>query len=213
MSPAFVELEQIRLVVDDAVRETHLAGISRALRKARKPGLRRVRLLAVTAALVLLLPVVALAARNTVPGDVLYPVKLMLEPVVGLFDGDVAIDHRVEEVEELVDRQANVGEIRDQLERARRVVTPDYPDYEERLDRVADRLSEREGLATDDPGSADGVDDTEQEPRDVTGNETDGTTQPGDSAGDEQVDQDRITTTTLRGTDRTTIATDTRRTP
>lgn len=149
MSREFPELEQIRLVVDDSVRERHLGVIAAEVRARRVPRFKRFRLLAVATALLLLLPVIALAADDSVPGDALYPVKRLFEPIVSLFDRDVEVDRRVEEVEILHEREVEADLIWQQIERARIVVTDPASDHAERLERVADELEGADGDARD----------------------------------------------------------------
>ena len=142
MSRQFRELERIRVSVAEEVRERHLTAISDELRSARTPRMRRFRLLAVAVAMVLVLPVLALAAEDAVPGDALYPIKRMFEPVVSLVDRDVAVDHRVREAEILLERDAEPRVIRDHVEQARVVVTDEHPEHVARLDVVADQVRE-----------------------------------------------------------------------
>ncbi len=151
MSKRFPELDRIRVTVDDAVRERHLAVIGDAVRSALAPRRRRYRLLVVAAALVLAVPVMALASENSVPGDLLYPIKRMLEPLVSVVDPTVEIDHRVREAEVLLERDAEPSLIRDQVERARVVLTDEHPEHTARLDVVIGRLEKH----TDPEGDGD----------------------------------------------------------
>lgn len=81
MSQQFPELERVRVEMPDEVRDRHLASISRALH-GKRTGRTRFRLLAIAAVLVLLLPVIALAAERTGPGDLLYPIRELVERVL-----------------------------------------------------------------------------------------------------------------------------------
>ena len=149
MSRQFRELERIRLSVGEEVRERHLTAIADELRSARTPRMRRFRLLAVAVALVLALPVLAIAAEDAVPGDALYPIKRMFEPVVSLVDRDVAVDHRVREAEILLERDAEPRIIRDHVDWARVVVTDEHPEHVARLDVVVDHLREHPDRAAE----------------------------------------------------------------
>ncbi len=74
MSREFPQLDVLRVEVRPEVRERHLAAIATAVADA-KPRRPRYRLLAVAIAVVFLLPVIALAADNAQPGDLLYPIR------------------------------------------------------------------------------------------------------------------------------------------
>lgn len=81
MSVSFPELDAVRVQVGAPTQERHLSVIESALRATARPGRRRFRLMAVAVAILLLLPVIALAAERTGPGDFLYPVRQILESV------------------------------------------------------------------------------------------------------------------------------------
>jgi len=201
MSREFPELDQARLVVDEAVKERHLAVIAAEVRAGRAPRFKRYRLLAIVTALLLLLPVIALAADDAVPGDALYPVKRMLEPVVGLFDRDVEADHRGEEGESLYEREADLDVIWQQIDRAQEVVTDRDSDHGERLRRVADELeaSDGDGSAHESEGNGSG----EETGQRTTDGATDSTVEH-----DEGTRHSEETTTTTQEADRTTRPTD-----
>lgn len=130
----------MRVTVGEDVRHRHLTAIGDAVRSAKAPRHRRFRPLVVAAALVLAVPVLALASENSVPGDLLYPIKRMLEPLVSIVDPTVEIDHRVREAEVLLERDAEPSLILDQVERARVVLTDEHPEHTARLDVVIGRL-------------------------------------------------------------------------
>lgn len=201
MSREFPELDQVRLVVDEAVKERHLVVIAGEVRAGRTPRLKRFRLLAVATTLLLLVPVIAFAADDAVPGDALYPVKRLFEPVVGLFDHDVEADHRVEEVEILHEREVEVDLIWQQIDRARHAVADPDSDHAERLRIVVDELE----------GSGDGDlsarDSDRGETREETGRST--MDEPSDSTAgrDEEVRRSQETTTTQES-DPTTASSD-----
>jgi len=203
MSDQFPELDQARVVVDEVTRESHLVAVSAALR-ARGQGSRgRGRVLVVALVLVLLVPVIALAAENTVPGDFLYPIKRAVEPVVQVFDSDAPAQRRVREVEMLFERDAPDAVIVPHVDEARDVISDSQPALIDRIDRVVHdldtRRSDRLGVA-DDPPNEPGDErpanenplvpadqpDREHETRttSTTVEETTDTTRQGDSRGD-----------------------------
>ncbi len=167
MSRAFPELDVLDVVVEPETRERHLATISAALQRPRRhPGRRR--LLAIALAVILLFPVVALAAESALPGDILYPFKrTVVEPVVSVFDEDAAAVNRVEEVEELLANEAAQDVIRDHVVVARDAAV-DSPELMERIDRILDEVDRRaveRPKETDEAGRPDGSD--ESLPRDL----------------------------------------------
>lgn len=200
----FPELDRVRVTVNAEVRERHLAAISNAIEVERRPRFRRFRLLAVAAVLVVTLPVLAFAAEESVPGDLLYPVKLMFEPVVGLVSEDVEVDHRVRELEILDSRRADPELITSQIEEARELVDEsDYPEHTARIDRIEESLRER----------------SDQPTRDFEGFEPDQTrnvptTEPDESAGREEreVAGPSSTSTTSPARDEEKASTDSTRT-
>ena len=143
MSVLFPELDTARMTVDHSTRERHMSAITVALREHRKPRVRRLRLLALAAALILLLPVLALAAENSVPGDFLYPIKRVVEPIVGVVDEDVEAQHRVAEVERMVDQGASADAVVDHAEEARLAVADRDPDLVRRIDEATEELTRR----------------------------------------------------------------------
>jgi hypothetical protein len=186
----FPELQALKIEVHPDTRRRHLDTISRAIRSNRAPRVRRLRLLAVAAALVLLLPVVALAAKDAVPGDFLYPIKRLTEPIVAAFDQDVAAQNRVAELESLLDANADVDMIREHADTARRTVGDD-PILTDRIDRVVEDLVEPG--RNRDPDAAERVVPTTavtDDPTSDTRVETDSTI------------QQRLTTTTVEETKR-----------
>lgn len=81
MSAVFPELDAVRVEVSAATRERHLSAIETALASTRPRRGRRFRLMAIATAILMLLPVIALAAERTGPGDLLYPVRQVFERV------------------------------------------------------------------------------------------------------------------------------------
>lgn len=135
MSQQFPQLDQIRVAVDEGTRKRHLSVIVAGLQRSPRRR-RRTRLMAVAVAVILLLPVLAAASGNSLPGDVLYPLKRALEPIVSVFDGAAEAENRVREVEALLERDAPRELVREHLVRARKVVTEDQPHLSGRLDEA-----------------------------------------------------------------------------
>ncbi len=131
----------------------------------------RYRLAPVAAALTLFAPAAAVAAESSIPGDVLYPIKQVTEHVRTWFDADIAVDHRLEELETVLRRDATDGAIADRLDAATRAVT-DLPadhhragEYRLRLDAARDRIAVRGGVSNDADGIEPGptIDDAPQD--------------------------------------------------
>lgn len=214
MSRGLPELDRVRVVVSDDVRDRHLAAISDAIRTSRTASrLRRFRLLAVAVAVVLALPVMALASENALPGDLLYPIKRMLEPLVSVVDRDVEADHRVREAEALLERDAEPRLIRDHVDRARIVITDEHPEHVARLDAVADEL-ERRHLIDESDGQPPASEPSDEELGDrQRRDDSTEPLQPDAGSKDEPVEtlDPAPGTTTTTTHDRTTTATDSRR--
>jgi hypothetical protein len=84
----------------------------------------------------------------------LYPVKLVTEPIVQLFDSDVVVEHRVEEVAVLIDRQSEAELIEERIAVARDALAEtDAPPYQEQLEQIVGRWvtdrAENEPAVTD----------------------------------------------------------------
>ena len=73
----FPELDVIEITVDPQTRQRHLNAISESLRNV-KPGRGRYRLMAFAVAAVFMIPVLALAAEKSQPGDFLYPLRQVI---------------------------------------------------------------------------------------------------------------------------------------
>ena len=156
MSNEFPELDQAKVKVDESTKDHHMLAITRAIAAEAAPRHSRLRLIAVATATVLLIPVMALAAERAVPGDFFYPVKQMFEPVVAVFNSDVAATHRVEEVELLYERDAPSDVISDHVDVARDAVTDHDPDryLTDRIERVVSDLAARD-RSVDEPATED----------------------------------------------------------
>ncbi len=137
MSDPIALLREVRLAVTPEIRERHLTAVASEIDKRHRPwGFRR-RLLVIALATVLALPVMALAAEDSVPGDFLYPLKRVVEPVVSVFDRDAASTHRVDEVEKLISRGAPELVVSAHVQVARDAVE-DWPELQGRLSSVVD---------------------------------------------------------------------------
>ncbi len=157
MSKRFPGIEQARLTLDESTRRRHLDAINTEILRVTEPKSRKLRFLAVGIALVLLLPVIALASEGSVPGDFLYPVKRVVEPIATVFDADVVGERRVEEVETLLDRAVPTDVIHHYVDEARRAVTDHRSELSDRIDAVVAELDRRENLV--DEGTGDPVEE------------------------------------------------------
>ena len=83
MSEKFPELYGVRLEMRAEARARHIRAIQDELRAA-QPVRRRWRLMVVAVAIVLTLPVLALASQRAEPGDILYPVREVVDWVTDL---------------------------------------------------------------------------------------------------------------------------------
>ena len=135
------QLAAFRIDVDDATRALDLEAIRIELRRSPGPGAARRRwTLGIVVAMILAGPTAAIAADDAVPGDLLYPVKRAVEPIVQLFDRDVVAEHRVEELEGLIDREADEAEIEQRIVIARDAAADaDAPLLDQEIDRIVDR--------------------------------------------------------------------------
>lgn len=117
-------LGELSIEVSQETAEMHLSAIAAELRSPSPIPPRRFRrqrlpIVAVAAALLVALTAAgAVAAESAVSGDRLYPVKQATEWVRSWVDPTVPADHRIDELEELIDRRAAHEAIADQLQRA-----------------------------------------------------------------------------------------------
>jgi hypothetical protein len=134
-------LEVFQIEVAPEVRQRHQREISAKVASA--PRRRRGFGLVLVGAM-LLVPLAAVAAEDSLPGELLYPVKRILEPVRSLFDEAVFADHRVDELEILVARRTPRAEMaRTVREAEEAVASQERPDLRQRLEELVDRI-ERE---------------------------------------------------------------------
>ena len=141
------QMSALRIEIDGDTREAQLEKIEGALREVGHRRRRRWPLAAVVAALIAG-PVTAIASDSAVPGDVLYPVKLIVEPALRLFDTDAVAHNRVDEVRVLIDRVSDEEVIVVSIDAAREeLAKTDAPDASRELDRlVADWVTDRATL-------------------------------------------------------------------
>ncbi len=151
----------LRIEIGEATAARHHAAIAAELRTPSaippRRRRRRGRLIAIaTAAIIALSAAGALAAESTVPGDLLYPVKQLTEWVRAWVDPTVAVDHRIDELELLIERRATREQIDEQLARTEVAVRDTEADQEvvDRFFTVKDRIDDLT------------VDDRTDEPRD-----------------------------------------------
>ncbi|GEM_PF-3039290 len=146
-----------RVEMDPDTAARHLSVVSARLgtAQASRPGGGRFRrrVAALAAALAVTLPGgLALAAEGTVPGDVLYPVKLATERVRSIFDAAVTAEHRLEEVETMLERDVPLDRVVGHLDVARDAVDDmaEGEELQDRLERLTKRVRDR--MMADRPG-------------------------------------------------------------
>jgi hypothetical protein len=176
-------LAGIHIEIDADTATMHLAAIEAELlspspippRRYRRP---RLPVVVVAALLLVALSAVgALAAETAVPGDRLFPVKQATEWVRSWVDPGLPAEHRVDELEALIERRAAHEAIADQLQRAEAAVRDAIDDAAvdqpvvDRLDQAWDQVPpaviEPERDVTDEPPPADdapAVDEPDETP-------------------------------------------------
>lgn len=136
------QLTRLRIDTDDQRRTRDLEAIRTDLRRVPPPApstVPRRWTLGVVVAMILAGPAAAVAGDDAVPGDLLYPIKRAVEPIVQLFDRDIVVEHRVEEVAVLVDRGVEDRIIEERIDVARDALTERaVPGLQEELDRIVD---------------------------------------------------------------------------
>lgn len=196
--------------VDAETKERHLAEMGAAIRTAPPTpiptgfGMRR-RIAAAVAAVFVVAPAgMAIAAEDTVPGDLLYPVKEITERVRSFVDDDIEATHRVEEVERLVFLRAPGHAVTRAVERAESatVQLPDSGELRLRLELARERLQQQddESRFVSEDGSGDGRQESGSGPGKEDSGSGSGTTAPSGSGGpSEQNQQGSDTTGTTLG--------------
>ena len=149
----------------------------------------RLRVPALAAALLIVLPVgTAFASEDAVPGDLLYPIKRLVEPIRSVVDSDVVPQHRVDELARLLDIPDEAHRLTDAVTDARDAVS-DLPvghhlrtDLDRLTDRVTDAATvdvpshddvESDHPETDTPGDRSGTDPPHDGPQDTDRSGTD----------------------------------------
>lgn len=154
-------LATLNITIDDEIAQQHINTISTELRNPPVPSRsrrRRSRVAALAAATVLLaLPATAVAADGAIPGELLYPVKRAVEILLSVVDPNLEAEHRIEELEIVVERDGLAVEIQQRLSDAEDAVRErDIPaDLGDRLDVVRDRIRDRDPDAPASPVDSD----------------------------------------------------------
>lgn len=223
--------------MSDSADEKHAASMGDALSAARlghtgrRSTLWRVRVPALVAATMMVLPIgAAVASEGAVPGDLLYPVKLMVEPLRSVVDSDVVAHHRIAELERLMDQPAGNDRVDVAVSDARSAIDELPADHRLRdeFDRLTDRVADRDILAvppsdvvvtdhrpsdapTDhqDPATPDETGDTTHETDVAVDPVTDETTSTTEHPTTTTTAIHRVETTTSTTTDETTSTADT----
>jgi len=206
----FLELTALRIELSEETIETQFAEITGALAdepptavgtvaRVRSAWRRRIATLATIGTA--LVPIAAVASESSVPGDVLYPVKLTIERVTLLFDGDIDAEHRVDELETLVRQPHDIDIVETHIAETLDAVaeTDQRDDLAERVEDAISRFRDttRDVDTSTEPTPSDRS--TDERPTD----ETPPTTLP--ATPDTETDR---TTTTLRESDATTTVPD-----
>ena len=210
------QLASFRIRADESTRARDLEAIRTELERASsgRAVVRRRWTLGVVVALILAGPAAAIAADDALPGDLLYPIKLVAEPIVQLFDTDVVVEHRIEEVAGLVDRGSDDVVIQQSIDIARDALAEtDTPLMERELDRIVDRWVSDRATRPDHTGDlsptttqplrpARTTDGSDREPEPAPTDAPESTTTTGDRPGmTEPRPSDGTTTTLPRDTD------------
>ncbi len=146
-------MQALRVDVEPDVEERQIAVMLGELREVpltpvpvtARPARRRL-MTALAVAFALLLPTAALAAEDAVPGDVLYPVKQSTEWVRSLIDPTVVQEHRVDELEIVIDRGAPIDVIVDRFDASVDAVDELDPELIQRVERARETVRERYGV-------------------------------------------------------------------
>ena len=150
-------MQALRIDVNPDVEERHVAAILRELGESplpavpvRRPGSSRRRLaVAMVTAVALLLPAVALAAEESVPGDLLYPVKQSTEWARSLIVPGAAQQHRVRELEIVIERGAPIDVVTNRFNDAVDMVGDGDVELVRRVEKAQETVRERYGVELD----------------------------------------------------------------
>lgn len=187
-------LADLRVEMSETTEAMHLAAIQRELllppRPAPIPRWSRKRLAVVLiSATVLLLPAAAIASEDSVPGDLLYPVKRSAEWGRSFLDSEVAVRHRVEELETVLVRGYPPEEVHARLSDAESVADDATPTLVRRLEQAREQVRVRYGATDQGRGGAEGrgqdsgATGSEPDTSSVTTPPSDAEILPGDGSG------------------------------
>ena len=208
--PETVTVRQLQLI------RTELVAAPRPAPARRRRASRYIAIM--SAVFFTILPVGAgIAAETAVPGDALYPVKRTTEWVRGWFDDSLAANHRIDELEAVLDRQEDAEVVSDRLRDAEVAVSdrPGNVRLTDRLDQARDRF-ERDYLPSHARADDDRLPDeapTDSVPTDRAPSDSAPTDEsPSDSVApdpppDDSAPRDEPTTTTSRPPSDTTPTT------
>ena len=165
-------MQALRIDVDPDVEERHLASVLRELRfmpdvPVALPVPRRAKrrlVVTVAAAFALLLPAAALAAEDAVPGDVLYPVKQSTEWVRSLVDPGIGQQHRVRELEIVIDRGAPSEVVTDRFDASVDAVEGQDPELVRRVEAARQTVRDRYGVDLEPSSPRPGSQDSPRDP-------------------------------------------------
>jgi hypothetical protein len=125
-------------VIAEAIRAPNVAEVQRR-------SLRwRLRVPAFLTAVAVIAPIgAAVAAESALPGDFLYPVKRITEPIISVFDTDVVAGHRIDELVRIVDSPNEVDRLSGAVDDAKDAVIdlPRGHHLRDDLIAITDRIS------------------------------------------------------------------------
>jgi hypothetical protein len=138
--------------------DSHIAEIDTVLASRRVTPMRKLRppIMRWVAAAVILLgigaPTAVVASADSLPGDLLYPIKQIVEPILIRFDPEVVARHRIEEVIELRARNLPIDDILREAEEAVDRLPSDSPLRDELADlETRDQLIDSPPTSTEPP--------------------------------------------------------------
>lgn len=158
-------LADLRVEMSETTEAMHVAAIQRELMLPPRPepvsrGSRRRLAVVLVSAMVLLLPAAAIASEDSVPGDLLYPVKRSAEWGWSFVDSEVAARHRVEELEIVLVRGDPPEDVRARLSDAEAAADNASPDLVRRLEQAREQVRVRYGATDQGRG---GIENREQD--------------------------------------------------
>lgn len=186
------DLTGLRIEIEEPTRAEHRRSLHAAIETSRRPQRHRTTrwqrwAIAMAVVSTTVVPVGAVASEQALPGDLLYPIKRFVEPVVQIFDPNVVAIHRIEELE-AIDSSFSRTVIDDLIADARRAVE-DRPDddLDTRLESAIDALTRpdqgAEGEEPPPPSDSDAVGDESTDR--ATDGRDDSSPDPGGDARDE----------------------------